>query len=311
MKRPSEGEMRARGSGPSGRGSLRVRRRTNIFRSNSSARRRITRTLESTRTSWDSRPPGRRFSPLHQSRDVSRLSILSPARLSSRDGLMLALRHSTRARAPRPPPLVSTPAMASSAATVSASATYAGASLTRRRASARASRASRFVVRAAEDAKADEPFDARAFRRELSKMPNYNRKFAKDEESAEAMESAGIGMVSKGACRGRATRIVPRSRAPLPAALGFRHPGARAATPPPNALGARSRAGTRVALASRIPIPPTLARARRPPFVLPDLRSRSSSSPPPDLPRVFFSSQAASSRRCAPRASSTSRATSR
>ena len=146
--------------------------------------------------------------------------------------------------------------MASSAATVSASATYAGASLTRRRASARASRASRFVVRAAEDAKADEPFDARAFRRELSKMPNYNRKFAKDEESAEAMESAGIGMVSKGACRGRATRIVPRSRAPLPAALGFRHPGARAATPPPNALGARSRAGTRVALASRIPSPP-------------------------------------------------------
>ena len=189
---------------------------------------------------------------------------------------MLALRHSTRARAPRPPPLVSTPAMASSAATVSASATYAGASLTRRRASARASRASRFVVRAAEDAKADEPFDARAFRRELSKMPNYNRKFAKDEESAEAMESAGIGMVSKGACRGRATRIVPRSRAPLPAALGFRHPGARAAAPP-RTLSARIRARN----ASRSPraSPSPDARARRPPLSFPT-SARPSSSPP-------------------------------
>ena len=41
--------------------------------------------------------------------------------------------------------------------------------------------------------------DARAFRRELSKSSKYNRKFEKDQESAEAMETAGIGMVSKGA----------------------------------------------------------------------------------------------------------------
>ena len=59
----------------------------------------------------------------------------------------------------------------------------------------RASRAS-VVVRAADEK--DEPFDARAFRRELSKSPKYNRSFKKDEESAEAMENAGIGMLSKG-----------------------------------------------------------------------------------------------------------------
>jgi hypothetical protein len=201
--------------------------------------------------------------------------------------------------------------MASSAATVSASATYAGASLTRRRASARASRASRFVVRAAEDAKADEPFDARAFRRELSKMPNYNRKFAKDEESAEAMESAGIGMVSKGACRGRATRIVPDLARRSPqrsdsATLArarrrpLRTPSARDRAPERASRSPRASPFPRLWLAPVVPPLsfPTSAHARRPPH-------------PPDLPRVFFSSQAASSRRCAPRASSTSRATSR
>ena len=168
--------------------------------------------------------------------------------------------------------------MASSAATVSASATYAGASLTRRRASARASRASRFVVRAAEDAKADEPFDARAFRRELSKMPNYNRKFAKDEESAEAMESAGIGMVSKGACRGRATRIVPDLARRSPqrsdsATLArarrrpLRTPSARDRAPERASRSPRASPFPRLWLAPVVPPLsfPTSAHARRPP----------------------------------------------
>ena len=101
--------------------------------------------------------------------------------------------HSCRARDPHA--LSLTPiAMASSAMAASASATYAGAALTHRRASVRASRGTTVVVRAAE-----EKFDARAFRRELSKSPKYNRKFEKDQESAAAMETAGIGMVSKGA----------------------------------------------------------------------------------------------------------------
>jgi 4-hydroxy-3-methylbut-2-enyl diphosphate reductase len=177
--------------------------------------------------------------------------------------------------------------MASSAATVSASATYAGASLTRRRASARASRASRFVVRAAEDAKADEPFDARAFRRELSKMPTYNRKFAKDEESAEAMESAGIGMVSKGACRGRASRIVPDLARRSPQRSDYATL-ARARRRPLRTPSERDRAPERASRSPRALIPPTLARARRPRVVLPDLRSRPSSSSPPDLPRLLL-----------------------
>jgi len=61
-------------------------------------------------------------------------------------------------------------------------------------------RASRVVPRASASGadEKDAPFDARAFRRELSKSPKYNRSFKKDEESADAMETAGIGMVSKG-----------------------------------------------------------------------------------------------------------------
>ena len=104
--------------------------------------------------------------------------------------------------------------MASSAMAASASATYAGAALTHRRASVRASRGTTVVVRAAE-----EKFDARAFRRELSKSPKYNRKFEKDQESAAAMETAGIGMVSKGASA-RVTiskfRRIRHLRDPLP-----------------------------------------------------------------------------------------------
>ena len=80
-------------------------------------------------------------------------------------------------------------------ATVGSYATaFACAALPKRR-TVRATRVST-ITRASD--KKDEPFDARAFRRELSKSPKYNRSFKKDEESAEAMETAGIGMVSKG-----------------------------------------------------------------------------------------------------------------
>jgi 4-hydroxy-3-methylbut-2-enyl diphosphate reductase len=85
--------------------------------------------------------------------------------------------------------------MASTATVASASAAYAARPALPSRRVVRASRAS-VVVRAADEK--DEPFDARAFRRELSKSPKYNRSFKKDEESAEAMENAGIGMLSKG-----------------------------------------------------------------------------------------------------------------
>lgn len=79
----------------------------------------------------------------------------------------------------------------------SAGSTYAGAAVPGRRSAARSTRASRAVhVRAADEKKED--FDARAFRRELSKTDQYSRKFGKDEESAKAMEDAGIGMVSRG-----------------------------------------------------------------------------------------------------------------
>ena len=79
-----------------------------------------------------------------------------------------------------------------------AGATYAGAALPGRRAIApRSTRASAVRVRAAAEEEA--AFDARAFRRELSKTDQYSRKFGKDEESAKAMEADGVGMVSKGA----------------------------------------------------------------------------------------------------------------
>jgi len=84
--------------------------------------------------------------------------------------------------------------MATTTTAISASTAYAGAALSTRR-NVRASRAS-VVVRASDEKQ--EPFDARAFRRELSKSPKYNRSFKKDEESADAMEAAGIGMLSKG-----------------------------------------------------------------------------------------------------------------
>ena len=77
-----------------------------------------------------------------------------------------------------------------------AGATYAGAALSGRRATARSTRASTVRVRAAAE---EGDFDARAFRRELSKTDQYSRKFGKDEESAKAMEADGVGMVSKGA----------------------------------------------------------------------------------------------------------------
>ena len=88
--------------------------------------------------------------------------------------------------------------MASAAMATAAGATYAGAALPGRRATtARSTRGSTVRVRAA--AEKEEDFDARAFRRELSKTDQYSRKFGKDEESAKAMEADGVGMVSKGA----------------------------------------------------------------------------------------------------------------
>jgi hypothetical protein len=93
--------------------------------------------------------------------------------------------------------------MASAAMASAAGATYAAKALPGRRAAARAtaSRASVRVRAAAEESTEGEKedFDARAFRRELSKTDQYSRKFGKDEESAKAMEDAGIGMVSRGA----------------------------------------------------------------------------------------------------------------
>ena len=84
--------------------------------------------------------------------------------------------------------------MATTATVGSYATAFACAALPKRR-TVRATRVST-ITRASD--KKDEPFDARAFRRELSKSPKYNRSFKKDEESAEAMETAGIGMVSKG-----------------------------------------------------------------------------------------------------------------
>ena len=151
----------------------------------------------------------------------------------------------------------------------SASATYAGAALTHRRASVHATRGTTVVVRAAE-----ENLDARAFRRELSKSSKYNRKFEKDQESAEAMETAGIGMVSKGASA-RVTvreamlrRDVRNRTAPN---VGSSHDFHRRAAP-------RSRAEPRDRSLTALP-----------------------SHPP-----VPSSTQAVSCPRCAPRASSTS-----
>jgi len=86
-----------------------------------------------------------------------------------------------------------------SAVAVSAASAFAGSALSNRRV-VKPVRASRVVPRASASGsdEKDAPFDARAFRRELSKSPKYNRSFKKDEESADAMETAGIGMVSKG-----------------------------------------------------------------------------------------------------------------
>ena len=99
-------------------------------------------------------------------------------------------------RPPPPPPI----GMATtSAVAVSAASAFAGSALSNRRV-VKPVRASRVVPRASASGsdEKDAPFDARAFRRELSKSPKYNRSFKKDEESADAMETAGIGMVSKG-----------------------------------------------------------------------------------------------------------------
>ena len=178
--------------------------------------------------------------------------------------------HSCRARDPHV--LSRTPiAMASSAMAASASATYAGAALTHRRASVHATRGTTVVVRAAE-----EKFDARAFRRELSKSSKYNRKFEKDQESAEAMETAGIGMVSKGA----SARVTVRE------AISF---GATCEIAP-------HRTSARPTISTVGPRPdraPNLAIVRSPRLL----------SPPPPVPS---STQAVSCPRCAPRASSTS-----
>ena len=119
-------------------------------------------------------------------------------------------------------------------------------------------------------------FDARAFRRELSKSSKYNRKFEKDQESAEAMETAGIGMVSKGA----SARVTVRE------AISF---GATCEIAP-------HRTSARPTISTVGPRPdraPNLAIVRSPRLL----------SPPPPVPS---STQAVSCPRCAPRASSTS-----
>lgn len=87
----------------------------------------------------------------------------------------------------------------SAAMATAAGATYAGAALPARRAASRSNTSSRASTLRVHAAKKEEEFDARQFRRDLSKTDQYNRKFAKDEESAKAMEDAGIGMVSRGA----------------------------------------------------------------------------------------------------------------
>ena len=166
--------------------------------------------------------------------------------------------------------------MASSAMAASASATYAGAALTHRRASVRASRGTTVVVRAAE-----EKFDARAFRRELSKSPKYNRKFEKDQESAAAMETAGIGMVSKGA----SARVTVREAI---------------------TIGANARNRTAPNVGSSHDFRASRLRPDRAPN-LAIVRSPRLRSPPRSIPS---STQVVSSRRCAPRASSTSTVTS-
>jgi len=99
--------------------------------------------------------------------------------------------------APPPPPPIGM--ATTSAVAVSAASAFAGSALSNRRV-VKPVRASRVVPRASASGsdEKDAPFDARAFRRELSKSPKYNRSFKKDEESADAMETAGIGMVSKG-----------------------------------------------------------------------------------------------------------------
>ena len=314
MKRPSEGEKRARGSGPSGRGSLRVRRRTNSVKfigaaPNTGNNAEIIREhadelgLEPTRAEIFSSPPiTRRFPPLDP---LSRTPILArwsdagspsldpcaraspaPTGLDARDGFLRRDRfrvRDLRGRVAHAPPRVR--------------ARLPRVSLRRPRRGGRqggrALRRARVPPRALEDA-------------QLQPQVRQGR----GERRGDGVRRHRHGLEgcvprSRDADRSPISRAAPRSaRIPPP----WRARGDAPSERPRRAIARRNARRARLAhphppdFGSRPSSPLCPSRPPLTPVVLPT---------PPDLPRVFFSSQAASSRRCAPRASSTSRATSR
>jgi hypothetical protein len=54
------------------------------------------------------------------------------------------------------------------------------------------------VVRAAAEPTADEEFDPKTYRRQLSKSENYNRRAAGDEEAINQMKDSGVWTTNEG-----------------------------------------------------------------------------------------------------------------